>query len=460
MGFGLMALGFVFLFNPAVCIYDILPDFIGYILIFRGLLKTEIAFSSTEKMRRMFMNLTWIGVIKFIASIILYFGVKGAADDDASALVFTFVFFVAEIVFLVPTMVRLLTQMSDVGLRCGVPNSLKVKGLRIYTGIFFTLRAFLPVIPEFFTLSSYEVNVMKDYFRMVRRNVLTIGFALVGFILGIIWLVLILRYFNRMKKSKIFAVTFEEKYRMEFAANPNVLVKRALFAAFSVFSVALGFNIDFYAATNDRSVYYESANIVTSAITDWGMVNLIPDVLCAIVLIASLIAMAKHNKFVGALTVSAAGYFIVTVFSYVSELIFNSKFVMDDVGYRKQADVLYADVCVSNCVKDIVFIVFLLFITLNLCNAINNHTGQAVVNIDMNAHSIRLKRLHGELRRRLWVAFAFGCVSAVVSLISVINMPYVRQLWMLDIAFTAIHWAITATAMGAVKKELLARYED
>ena len=91
MGFGLMALGFVFLFNPAVCIYDILPDFIGYILIFRGLLKTEIAFSSTEKMRRMFMNLTWIGVIKFIASIILYFGVKGAADDDASALVFTFV---------------------------------------------------------------------------------------------------------------------------------------------------------------------------------------------------------------------------------------------------------------------------------------------------------------------------------------------------------------------------------
>lgn len=460
MGFGLIALGFVFLFNPAVCIYDVLPDFIGYLLIFRGLLKTEIAFSSTEKMRRMFMHLTWFGVIKFVASIVLYFGVKGAADDDASALVFTFVFFVAEMVFLVPTMLRLLGQISDVGIRCGITSALKMKGLRTYTGIFFVLRGFLPVVPEFFTLSSYEVNVMKDYFRVVRRNILTLGFALIVLILGIIWLILILRYFGKMRKNKVFVAAFNEKYDMEFSANPNVFVKRSLLAALSIFAVAFGFNIDFYAALNDRSIYNEAANLVTKTITDWGMVNLIPDIICAVILIAMLIATVKHNKFVGTLSLSAAGYLAATVFSYITELTFNSKFVMDDVGYRKQADILYSDVCISNCVKGIAFVVFLLFITLNLCNIINNHTGQAVININSDAHSLRLRRLHRELRRKLWVAFAFGCVSAVISVICVVNMPYIRQMWMLDMTFTAIHWAITATTVGSIRKELLARYED
>jgi len=39
MGFGCIAAGMLFLFNPNINVIDILPDFIGYILIYHGLFR-------------------------------------------------------------------------------------------------------------------------------------------------------------------------------------------------------------------------------------------------------------------------------------------------------------------------------------------------------------------------------------------------------------------------------------
>ena len=461
MGLGLIIAGAVFLFNPVVCIYDILPDFIGYFLIFRGLRKIEIAYAFTESVRRMFFWLTWLGGVKFVLSVLLYIGTRGAADDDASALVVTMVFFIAEAILAMPAMSRLITKLSEIVIRTGADVKNKVKGLCIFTSVFFIVRSFFPMIPEFFTLSSYEISIMKTYFRKVYRDVFTVFSVAAVLIVGIVWLVCFIRYISRLKRNSGFCGVLERKYETELSDNPGLLIKRVLLGAMSVITAGLALNIDFYAALNDKSILVESSNYVISSIKDWGMVNLIPDVLCAGVILCALFMMRKHLTKKAAVFASAGLYLIASAYSYYSELVFNSKFVMEDIGYRSRADVLYRDVVITNAVKDVMFIILMLLITMEISVIIKNHAGETLSrSAEVNAKSLRLKRLHESLIKKMRVSFGFAAFSAAVSLFSVAYMPYVKLLWMLDITVTAVFCIVNAAVFGEIKREIAVRYDN
>ncbi|MBO4220059.1 MAG: hypothetical protein J5933_03960 [Clostridia bacterium] len=461
MGLGLIIAGAVFLFNPVICIYDILPDFIGYYLIFRGLRKIEIAYPFAEGVRRMFFWLTWLGGVKFILSVLLYIGTRGAADDDASALVVTMVFFIAEAILAMPAMSRLITKLSDIVLRTGADVKNKVKGLCIFTSVFFIIRGFFPVIPEFFTLSSYEISIMKDYFRKVYRDVFTVFSVAAVLIVGIVWLVCFTRYIRRLMRNRGFCTELERKFETELSDNPGLLIKRVILGAMSVITAGLALNIDFYAALNDRSMLVESSGYVISSIKDWGMVNLIPDILCAGIILCALLMMRKHITKKAAVFVSSGLYLLSCVYSYYDELVFNSKFVMEDIGYRSQADLLYRNVVISNAVKDALFILLMLLLTREISSIIKRHAGEILsLSADVNAKSLRLKRLHESLTKKMWVSFGFGAASAAVSLFCVANMPYVKLFWMLDILVTAVFCIVNAAVFSEIKKEIAVRYDN
>ncbi len=459
MGFYLILAGVIFLFNPVVCIYDVIPDLVGFVLIFMGLKKSAVAFPPIEKSRRDFARLIWLGAIKLAVSVLMFFATRKAADDDATVLTITFVCFVAELVFLIPAMRGLLRSIAYLGERCDGKMPFKhLKGITTYTTVFFFLRAFLPVIPEFYTLSDYYVNEMYDYFRRIYRTGFTVISVLLQLILGIIWLVVIIKYLRRIIKEKDFVKACEDKFEAEFAADRFVFIKRSLMLGLMIVMCAFALNFDFYAALNDRSVYYETTNLVSSLITDWGMVNLIPDVLCAGMLFIGFLVLVKQCSNKVGLFASNAVYFAASLISYLKELEFNSKFVMDDLIYYREAEALYNEVIILNAIKGVTFVIFLFFITQNLMFIVKSHTGQQVMN-EYNKNNARLHYIQNELRRKLWFAFGAGALSAAVSVYCVAGMPYVRILWMLDMGITAVHLIASISVIGAMRKEIFAKYE-
>jgi len=459
MGFYLILAGVICLFNPIVCIYDVIPDLIGFILIFLGLKKSAVAFPPIERNRREFARLIWLGAIKLAVSVFVFFASQKTADDDATVLTITFACFVAELVFFIPAMRGLLRSISYLGERCdGKMPFKKLKGITTYTTVFLFLRIFLPVVPEFFTLSDYRVNNFYDYFRRIYRTGFTVISVILQLILGIIWLVVIIKYLRRIIKEKDFVKRCEDKFEVEFEADRFVFVRRSLMLGLMIVMCAFFFNLDFYAALNDRSEYYESSNLVSSVITDWGMVNLIPDILCAAVLLIGFIVLVKQCPGKIALFFSNAVYFVTSSISYLKELEFNSKFVMDDLIYYREAEAIYNEVVILNAIKSFSFVVFLFFITKNLIAIVKSHTGQQIMN-EYNKKNARLNYIQNELKRKLWFAFGAGVLSAAVSVYCVAGMPYVRILWMVDMGLTAIHCIASASVIGSMRKEILAKYE-
>jgi len=54
MGFGCIVAGLLFLFNPNIQIYDVLPDCIGLLLIYRGLFAIGLEGYTPEELQSVF----------------------------------------------------------------------------------------------------------------------------------------------------------------------------------------------------------------------------------------------------------------------------------------------------------------------------------------------------------------------------------------------------------------------
>ena len=98
MGLGFIIAGMIFLFNPFISIYDILPDIIGYAFIVYGLSKfADIELKVMEAKRRMTSALYVAAgrMVVMFASVFMEF-------DSTLILVFAFSFAALEMFFVLP----------------------------------------------------------------------------------------------------------------------------------------------------------------------------------------------------------------------------------------------------------------------------------------------------------------------------------------------------------------------
>ena len=79
MGFGLIIAGLIFLVNPCYNVIDILPDFVGFFLIFRGLSKMAPLDSDLDDSRTVFSHLALIDRSKYLVFYLLVMGRGGSA---------------------------------------------------------------------------------------------------------------------------------------------------------------------------------------------------------------------------------------------------------------------------------------------------------------------------------------------------------------------------------------------
>ena len=113
-------ISFVFLFNPNVSIIDVLPDFIGYMLLCGALTRIADLNDYLYDAVKIFKRMILIDAGKWLA-IFWTFSMTVVDQKNSSILLFTFVFSLLELLFLLPAYKKLFEGIIQLGYL--IPNN-------------------------------------------------------------------------------------------------------------------------------------------------------------------------------------------------------------------------------------------------------------------------------------------------------------------------------------------------
>jgi hypothetical protein len=228
MGFGFLLAGAMFLFDPFINIFDILPDAIGYALIVYGLSRlSDLELKVAEARRRMtsalYVALGRLAVI--LCSFFLEF-------DATLMLVFSFSLATLEIFFVIPAFNMLFESLSYAAMRFSAKEiNDRAENLQKVTPVFIVVRAVCAVVPQLTELIKQDPNSGMDG-GLEGSGVLTLALtalcAVLAFVFGIVWISMAAPYFKSLKNNKGMNLYFRERYAAEVETDEVLHIKRSV----------------------------------------------------------------------------------------------------------------------------------------------------------------------------------------------------------------------------------------
>lgn len=212
VGIGYIIAAAVFLCNPVINIVDILPDFIGYLLLIRGLRQLSYISEPAREAKLYASRLMWVTLIKFLISVAIEIWSSSVLSQPTMRLTYALVFSAWELVLFIPMLNRLLESVSMLGLmhdsRAAIFGS---DQLRILGIVFYSVRVACCMLPEFVYLQSAEElytvyadnRIVLDY--STYRPYLVVLFGAIALVWGIAWCISLCKYLRRVKKDPVFS---------------------------------------------------------------------------------------------------------------------------------------------------------------------------------------------------------------------------------------------------------------
>ena len=282
MGFGYLLIGFLFLINPVIHVMDILPDCIGYFLIVKGLGKMSLFIDHLSAAKGHFWKLALLDLGKVFA--ILFWPMV----SDTGMLLLTFVFSIFEILYFIPAITSLYEGMNFAALwyQGEAVYAKKVKKKRTvelstawrnHTIVFFCLRIAASIAPELTALQLF------DYLGAVHAGAIEYSYykpflyVLLGLIIiirGIVWYLRTYRFWNGIRKDRIFCANLARKYEQDIVPNTGL----------------------FCAMRMKKTAYCYLGAVVTSLFFIMDGVNVMVGVISAAFLLAAALLMGKYVK--------------------------------------------------------------------------------------------------------------------------------------------------------------------
>ncbi len=264
MGFSLLPLAFLFLFEPSYVLLDPLPDCIGYILLCFALLNLADLNPRISDAFVGFRRGVLISALRFVAvSLLNSFFV--AEEQPVRLLVFVFVFELFELLVLLPAYKSLFEGLLSLGMmqdgtalytkkikfKIKTDPSTKKKvrifsegqsnvteRLHAFTIASLIIAALCAVLPE---LTSLIDNSSYEFVFILRL----IGMAL-SLVAGLFWLIQIFCCFAAVRKDTVFIKNLERIYTEKAVANPGFYISRQIRSGLLILFVGALFTADFY----------------------------------------------------------------------------------------------------------------------------------------------------------------------------------------------------------------------
>ena len=255
LGIGLMAIGLFFLVNPTVSIVDIIPDFIGYMLLAAGvdmLGDMEDHFASA---RKSFVLLAVISGLKTLCCAILPF------IDGTFVILLAFVFAVGEAVLFIPAVTNLIGGFRYYGLRYEADScygyALKKKnGKRRSSGavLTFAIIAFIvravgyvvPELPAMFANSQLGIINAYEIDWTVYIPVFYVLFGIVSFAVSLPQAIQFRRYIKGIEKDEKLISTLEAMYEEHIAPDKGHFAEKKTAAVWVLTVIAAVFCFNIY----------------------------------------------------------------------------------------------------------------------------------------------------------------------------------------------------------------------
>lgn len=251
MGFSLIMIGLLFLLGPDISMIDILPDFVGHILILKGLSSLAKINSDFSEASKYFKWCLCVSVIK----IPLYVMALAMSKSDMFiTLLFVFSSGLLDAIFAYNAFSAFFNGLSssslsdenDQNYRCAV--FCNFEKIRKFTLVFAVLKPMLYIAPELTRLDNSDygevtVNGVASLYRFY--NVFVVISALIALIVGIVWYVKIRAYIKGVIADRRYIASLEDNYTTNFKNDKLKYESFGILRTLSLLTVAFVFLFKF-----------------------------------------------------------------------------------------------------------------------------------------------------------------------------------------------------------------------
>lgn len=426
LGLSWIGAGMIFLCNPLINIIDILPDFIGLLMIMHGLSKAAEVTDHLGDARDGFAKLAIVSTAQMCIVFTLPF------NSSSYIMLMTFTFNVLSTIFFLPAVSHLFAGFSYAALRTGatapsvVPSRGALRGknqkyssvaaLQVFTYIAFFARAagsVLPLIPTIF-VSHYVGQGSVDWTEYI--NILYGISCIVVLAVCLPWLLRFRRYIKGICADRTLTDTLWQKYANEILPNKGYLAAKRTRILLILSTIACGLCFCIY----------------------FDYVNMLPGILPVAFLIVVFAYLKQDYKkhalwgiILSVLTGAVSILHEALLIHYTGGL---NNYTPDSFAFGvKQAVILYPRimvVCAAEAIFTIAAFAVLLYLLYRMMDAhIITYTGQFYRTEDQSAAEIT--RIRKGLRQRMLFTCVIGSIALLLNGAYASLAPWFPAIWIL-----------------------------
>ncbi len=438
LGLKYIVWGLVFLMNPNVNIIDILPDFIGYLFIIRGLYAVSAIYPHFRDALTNFRNLVIISVAKTVSLPVVFIV---ASTEITWLLLLAFVFGGLEIFYGVVAFSKLFEGIYYSAERgAGSAVFVGYDNIRLFTVIFACFKPIASFLPELTNLSSSEYGTVTEtgivsYAQF--RIPLTIFVLLLALAVGIVWFVMARKYFKRLLSDGEYVSSLAEKYSRFANDSPHLVDRRIVLSSVTLFTAA--------------------ALLALELKLDG--INYIPNFVAGAFFIAAFFRVKNiFPKIAKTGLVTSCAYTAVSAVNWGFSVFFTTKYIVINktqigmqVGYGEQISSYLGTnaeisrsfdiMCILNALEAVAFSVTLFFVGKALVAALMRHGGKHIYELGQ-VHDKKVL-LRSTALERFWIVLTvvLGIFSAVLAFLQIALVATEYNLWVIDIAVRIV-WVV------------------
>lgn len=414
---GLLPIAALLFANPIVAIIDPLPDFLAYLLLWWGLGYVADLQSHLAEARRGFLRMAGIDALKLVGLLFLI-TVPVAEEQPSTQLLLTFVFSVVELIYAIPAWTHFFDGLYNLILNEGDADrydlATPARGKRPArrralfellsggTTLWIIARALLTTLPELTALSSFEhsgyvTNNDVDIYSFRGLFVLLAVAAMT--VIGLRWLIRMLRLTVRLSRDDALHAALAARYTADVLPNEGLFRRRRIRLGLGVATAAALLSVDFYVEE----------------------LNIIPDTLAALAMIAAILILRRDAKGYAAAIWSSGIWAGVSLWSMFTANAFHREFYPALVYKNSEAYAAYGLMCTATVIEQIAFAAALICFGVMLASLIRRCDSEA-------------EGLWAELRGKLIGVLVLGLLSALSGVAYDLLLPSVEFIWLIDFA--------------------------
>jgi len=435
MGFKLIMAGLIFLFNPSISIYDILPDVIGWALVYGGMYKLRDMAPTMEDAMVQLKRLLWLcgaqaGVMALLPLM----------TDTGYALTFTFVFAGFECYFMIMFMRAFADGMQYIAVRENSQTpTIDLSNFRTVNYVFPAVKAFLTILPELAYLSTSEYEgwiTAMEQFDLANYPTLLRLLNIVGVIIaGLVWLNIVLRYLDRVRKDKALMEDCERYYIENVATQTNMLFCRSLKCGLTLFGAACLFRLD----------------IIVDGI------SVTPDIISAILFLLGCVVLVRRAPMLEKMKKLSIIYIPLTIATFA--VMFIIGIIFYDWGITKSIGGFYMFIgfVVLAALSAAMFVLVIFELLKFIEYLVEKHTGEDLGE-EFKRTQERMANMRRELRKQKKRLYVFAVISALSQVLNFALMYAFPEYWMINTALQLAWMWFSVTAIMNVWERVAEKY--